>query len=321
LTAAGETSTAGRLLRLAGLALAAAAFAWVAWPLWHQGRELAARVDAGRMIAWVLAGAALYAVVSVLLALAWWWLAGVYGRRPPALAGYAIHARSQLAKYLPTNALHYVSRQVLGRTAGLGHPALVASGVFEMASLLVAALAVALAGLGLAADRDWARSAWLVGPLAAVAALAAWPAADALLRRLAWSRRSMAGLPRLSLAGTARLFAVSVPLHALFFVATGGVLWLLVMAADGPAASWRTLLWLYPLAWMAGTVTIGAPAGLGVREAILVLELSAVLDPPRAALVALAFRLATTGGDLLTAGAGWLLARRGEGVRDGRSPG
>ncbi|HMB52414.1 MAG TPA: lysylphosphatidylglycerol synthase domain-containing protein [Thermoanaerobaculia bacterium] len=300
---------AARWLRGLGLALSLAAVAWVVWPLWRQGRDLAGRVDAGELATWVVAGAFLYAVVSVLLGLAWWWLAGVYGERPSALVGYAVHARSQLAKYLPTNALHYVSRQLLGRTAGLGHPALVASGVFEMASLLVAAMAVALAGLGLAADREWARTAWLVGPLAAVAALAAWPAADALLRRLAWSRRFMAELPRLSLAGTARLFAVSVPLHALFFVATGGVLWLLVVAADGPTDAWRTLLWLYPLAWMAGTVTIGAPAGLGVREAILVLELSTLLDPPRAALVALAFRLATTGGDLLTAAAGWLAAR------------
>ena len=309
MTAAGETSTAGRLLRLAGLALAAAAFAWVAWPLWHQGRELAARVDAGRMIAWVLAGAALYAVVSVLLALAWWWLAGVYGRRPPALAGYAIHARSQLAKYLPANVLHYVSRQALGRRAGLGHAALVASGVFEMASLLLAAAAVAAAGLGLSTAGAWTRSAWLWGAAVAAAGLLAWPAVDALLRRLPWSAPAMAALPRLSATGTARLFAVSLPLHAFFFVGTGLVLLLLVVAAGGPAESWRTLLWLYPLAWMAGTVTLGAPAGIGVREAILVLELGSLLDPPRAALVALALRLATTAGDLATAAAGWLAAR------------
>lgn len=298
-------------LRWLGLALSLAAVAWVVWPLWRQGDELAARLDAGRLAAWVAAGAALYALLSVLLGLAWWWLTGVYGERPSAAAGYSLHARTQLAKYLPTNALHYVSRQLLGRRAGLGHPTLVASGVFEMVSLLVAAAAVAAAGLGLAADRPWARSAWLIGAAAAVAGLALWPALDALLRRLPWSAGWMAGLPPLSAAGTGRLFALSIPLHALFFVGTGGVLWLLVLAADGPAASWRTLVWLYPLAWMAGTVTVGAPAGIGVREAILVLELGSVLDPPRAALVALALRLATTGGDLVTAGVGWALARRG----------
>ena len=69
---------------------------------------------------------------------------------------------------------------------------------------------------------------------------------------------------------------------------------------------WRILA-LYPLAWMAGTVAVGAPAGVGVREAILTLGLEPVLGPGPAAVVALALRLVTLGGDLLTALAGgWL---------------
>jgi hypothetical protein len=119
----------------------------------------------------------------------------------------------------------------------------------------------------------------------------------------------MTELPQLSVAATARLLGVSVPLHALFFLGTGGVLLLLVLAVGGPLESWGTVLWLYPLAWMAGTVTVGAPAGVGVREAILVLELGTLLDPPRAALVALALRLVTTGGDVLTSAAGWVVGR------------
>lgn len=307
------TGTAARVVRGFGLVLALAAVAWVLVPLWRRGGELAAQVDGGRLAAWVLAAAVAYAAVSVLLALAWWWLAGVYGARPPAVVGYAIHARSQLAKYLPTNALHYVSRQLLGRRSGLTHPALVASGVFELVSLLIAAAAVAAAGLGSASAAARAPAAWVAGAAVAAAGLVAWPALDALLRRLPWSAAWMAGLPRLSVAGTARLFAVSLPLHAAFFVATGGLLLALVVAAGGPPESWRTLLWLYPLAWLAGTVTVGAPAGVGVREAVLVLELGPLVGAPRAALVALALRLATTGGDLLTAAAGWAAWRWGRG--------
>lgn len=302
-------SRPARLLRALGLAVSVAAVAWVVWPLWRQGRELVGRVDGGRLLAWAAGGAVLYAVLSVLLALAWWWLAGIYGHRPSLAAGYAVQARSQLAKYLPGNAFHYVGRQALGRRAGLSHPALVASGVLEMASLLTAALATATLGLG-RVRAPLPGPPWLWALAVAAAGLVAWPAVDALLRRVRWSAGWMAELPPLSVAGTARLLGLSVPLHALFFLGTGGVLYLLVLAAGGPPGAWTTLLWLYPLAWTVGTVTVGAPAGVGVREAILVLELEAVLDPPRAALVAVALRLVTTGGDLLTALAGWAVGRR-----------
>ena len=149
-------------MRPAVLALSLACFGWVLWPVWRHGRELAASVDADALWRWTGLGALLYALLSVLLALAWWWLAGIYGPRPSVRAGYAVYARSQLAKYLPGNAFHYVSRQLLGRRAGLSHPALVASGLLEMGSLLLAA--VLLAGVGLSSARS-----------AAAAGLLSWP--------------------------------------------------------------------------------------------------------------------------------------------------
>ncbi len=63
----------------------------------------------------------------------------------------------------------------------------------------------------------------------------------------------------------------------------------------------RAVMTAYAAAWLAGTLMPGAPAGMGVREMVLTLELEPALGPTQAAALALALRLVTTAGDLLTA--------------------
>jgi glycosyltransferase 2 family protein len=50
--------------------------------------------------------------------------------------------------------------------------------------------------------------------------------------------------------------------------------------------------------WILGFVAPGAPAGLGVREAILSAWLTGVLPPTQAVLLIVTLRIATTVGDL-----------------------
>jgi len=64
------------------------------------------------------------------------------------------------------------------------------------------------------------------------------------------------------------------------------------------------LIWLsgFALAWTLGLVVPGAPGGLGVFEAALLLRLSSVLAEPAVLAVALSYRLVVTLADLLAAG-------------------
>lgn len=308
---------AARIVRPAVFVLSIVCFAWVLGPVVSNARELARDLEGAALLRWMILGILAYALLSVALAAAWWWLAGIYGGRPGFGAGYAVYARSQLAKYLPGNAFHYVSRQVMGAEAGLSHPALVASGFLELGSLLAAAVAIGGAGLGSGLLTARAGSAatfqisWLGAVLLGVVCLAAWPVLDRLLRRLPRTAGWLAELPHLGVGQTFRLLGLSLTLHGLFFVGTGAILLVLAMSAWGvePSDAWR-LLWLYPLAWVAGTVSIGAPAGVGVREAVLVLTLEPVVGPARAAALALALRVVTTGGDFLTAILGWWVGGR-----------
>jgi hypothetical protein len=99
--------------------------------------------------------------------------------------------------------------------------------------------------------------------------------------------------PRLSAAGL---------LHLAFFVVGGMILWLLGAAAEAPDAQGIDLLGAVSalaLGWWLGFVVPGAAAGIGVREAVLVLTLEPHLGSDGALLAALSLRVVTTLGDLL----------------------
>lgn len=315
--AGGAAPSRGALgwVRWVGLALTLAGCAWVAAPLLRQAGELRGQVAGGRLLAAAAAGAVGYAVLSTLLAASWWWGLAAYGRRPPLRLAWAVWARAQLGKYLPGNVFHYVGRQLMGRRLGLGHASLAAAGVVELVSVLVAAGLLGGAG-ALARHRGLGGLGPLVWvPAVALLAVAGLVLLDALARRLPLLLGSGGGrtappaaLPRLSGRRLAALLVPAVALNLGFLAGSGALLYLLLVAG-WPAAEVGLVraLWVYPLAWAAGTLTLGAPAGLGVREAILALELGGAMGAAPAALLAVALRLVTVGGDLLVAGLGWLL--------------
>ncbi len=278
---------------------------WLGWLLvalsfWFVGTQLAqatpwallrARLEPLLLV--TIVGALVYGLAGFLLSAAWRQI--LAAERPPGPpSGYhAIYGRSQIAKYLPGNCFHLVGRQVLGRALGHSQAAL------ALASLVETALQVALAA-GLALPLAVARSgAWSIGLAAgALLALALVLAAPRLLaRRL----RPLATASRAGgLAAGALLRAAA--LHAAFFGIAGGVLWLLaaVLGDPGPVAlNPLTSISALALAWVAGFVAPGASAGIGVREAVLILALDRALGAEASAAVALALRLVTTAGDII----------------------
>lgn len=247
---------------------------------------------AGSLAAYV-AGAALLGVAWVLLVRA------TSGSAPRGRALYVAHLRAQLAKYLPGNVFHFAYRHVAARQEGVGHAALGAALALESVLLIAAAASLAL---GVVADpridriAPWVRSIVLAAP---PAALLACIAAVFVLRRRAVTSASRA-VPAMAAA-----FAIDV----VFFVLAALALRLLCTQPDAlPFAAWCG--WL-ALAWVVGYVTPGAPGGLGLREAALVLGLSPVVGEAEAMAIALAYRLVTIVADAILAGCGFVLRREG----------
>lgn len=262
------------------------------------GAELGDRLAQISPVHFALALAA-YVVGALALALAWALLVR-------AASGSALHARllviahlrSQLAKYLPGNVFHFAYRHIAARRQGVGHAALGAALALE--SLLLIGVAAILA-LGVVADPrvaaklPWAHDLVWGAPLLAGLAIVLFAV-----------NAHRFGLAAMSARRSGRALVGVAALDLFFFLLAAFALRSLCAQAEAmPFGAWCG--WL-SLAWAAGYVVPGAPAGLGLREAVLALGLSPVLGEPEALALALVYRLLTVAADAVLAGIGFALS-------------
>ena len=240
---------------------------------------------------------ALYLIGSILLGFAWVILVRMASADSPHARPLLLgHLRAQVAKYLPGNVFHFAYRHAAARQEGVSHASLAAALGLEAALLLAAAAVIAL---GVAADPrldalvPWARHSVAFVPFLAVVA---WLALSFVAPRF--------GVPRAPISRRAPPLAMVLAIDFIFFLLAGAALRVLNANPEAlPFGAWCG--WL-SLAWMVGYVTPGAPAGLGLREAVLVLGLSPALGDADALAVALLYRLVTTIADGLLAALGFL---------------
>jgi len=234
-------------------------------------------------------------LAGLLLSSAWYQLLGAGSTTASIRSHHAVYGRTQIAKYLPGNVFHLVGRQVIGRRLGHGQ------GRLALASLLEALLLVLVAG-ALSLPLVWHRLdqglLWIGAFAAPVLALIA----------VGWVRRHGLALRDLAAgadrgtrpAGLCLLRAVA--LYALFFLVVAAIAWMLALSVSEPGRPAIELAGSVPviaLAWLVGFATPGSSAGIGVREAVLIAALEGTLGAPASALIALALRLVTVGGDVM----------------------
>lgn len=260
-------------------------------------------------------GALLGSFVFVLLSLVatmqvWRSLLAAAGSRVPVAPAARIFFVGQIGKYLPGAVWPVLAQMELGQAQRIPRRRSATVAVVTMlvslaAGLLTAAVA-AVAGLTGSATGGYGW-AFLATPVLLVGLhpRVLNPMIDRLLR--------LARRPPQEVPLTGRAIVVATLWAILYWVLNGAAVWLLATrlgAADG-----RTFLLAtggFAFAWCAGFLVVLAPAGAGVREVVLVASLSPVLSVGKATAVALASRLLTTVGDLLSAGlAAWVGRRRG----------
>lgn len=294
-----------RALRALGLAIGLLAVAWIFWRFVQSGAlSLLESTPSGPFSLGLsmAAAASAYAATLCILAYAWWRvLATLAPRSPPRLPTMATWATSQYGRYLPGNIAHLALRHVWSRRYSIPHATLGLAALGEAALLLfVALLLISAAGEksrllpGIAPH--WLLSALLVGFVAGLFALS-W------LRR----RGGLRGWtpPRLPPAMLASVLACDLA----FFAATAAIL-CGIGHALGIEAPWTMMLVAGAASWAAGFIVIGAPAGLGVREATFVALTAATLGEEQALLLIALYRVATFLGDTLLFAAGALIMRR-----------
>ena len=350
---AGGRHVGGRLGRLAALlqglpggaslwvSLASAGFLLAA--LGANGRQLQQLSLDGQGWAWLLLGLGLALLSLVVNGLAWTLGLAWLGHRPSWLPAVLLFLRSNLRKYLPGGVWHLLQRLAVLRqgapapgTAGLESPV---SEPLDLRQGLVAVLLdpvlMAVAALALVACGGWQGG------------LAALGLAPLLLLRPRWFRPLLLRLERrrqgqlqrqgwlveepglageandpqgLSLepaaTGTILQRYPLVPLVgelAFVLVRFSGFACCVLAFDVAPLLPWNQWLSGFALAWTLGLVVPGAPGGLGVCEAALLLRLGGLVPEAPLLAIALSYRLVTSLADLLGAATAELDQRMGAG--------
>ncbi|CAO1661515.1 hypothetical protein [Salinicola sp. NYA28a] len=266
-----------RLLNCAGTALALAGIAFIGIRMNAYSQEIDFHKLDGLAWALLMLLSGVYATANLLLALAWWRLL-VRFRLTTGIAGaVAIYGRSQLAKYVPGNVFHLAGRQALGLAAGLPGWAIAKSMVWELGLQ-----AVAGASFGL-----------LILPLLIVA----FPVPVALV---------LFGLTIVAVGGLTRHrplreLAQALLLQMAFLLVSAWVFTAILTGVLGQGLSGELMAMLcgaYVVAWLIGFVTPGAPAGVGIRELVLLFLLGNVIPEDTLLLAVVLGRVVTILGDV-----------------------
>lgn len=266
-------------LHWAGSALALAGIAFVVQRL----RDYGGQIDFSRfdVTAWSIVGGSvlIYGLSNLMLALAWWNLLGHFGANTAKRWPIKIYGISQLAKYVPGNIFHLAGRQAMGVAAGVpGWPLAKSSawelglisftgGMFGLLALPLIAPAITVAmGLGLFAVTVAGVAALLrhyLGPLVACA--------------LGW-------------------YVGFLAISGMLFV---GLVDVVSARANPGGLPWIPMGGAYVIAWLVGLVTPGVPAGVGVRELVLLFLLNDVIVEADLVLAVVLGRVVTVGGDMV----------------------
>ena len=255
----------------------------------------------------------LFAAATVVLALSYGlvaWLWGFALRRAAGIrlvAGARIWFLSNLARYVPGNVWSYVGAVELARREGVARRTTLA--VMALTQVLSVGVALAVGLPVLLAERARLGRPALLGAVVvvAVAGLAV------LFRRrlLGLARRRLPGFDPAELAPSAGTVAWLVAGYAAYWVVTGLAFAALVASLYPLAAGDVPLVVAaYAAAYAAGFLALLTPAGLGVREGVLVVALAPVLPAGPALVVALVSRVWMMLVELAGAGVAHLAARR-----------
>ncbi|SDS55570.1 lysylphosphatidylglycerol synthase transmembrane domain-containing protein [Actinopolymorpha singaporensis] len=247
----------------------------------------------------------LAALVPAILALSsamvmWRLLLAGLGSRLPARVAARVLFVSQLGKHLPGSVWPMLAQMELGRDQGVPRRRTATAFVLAMLVSLTTGLLVASGTLPLAAGAQTRAYRWafLLTPLFLVVLHPR--VLNPLLSRLLRVVRRPAVERPLTGRTTAQVAATGVGQWLL----NGLHAWILAvgLGAD-PVAAVPLAVGGFALAWCVGFLVVVAPAGLGVREAVLVATLAPVLAPADALVLALVSRVLLTASDLILAGA------------------
>lgn len=218
---------------------------------------------------------------------------------------YVIYGQTQIAKYLPGNVFHFVSRQMNADRLGIAQGSTLISSVFETISYLLVAVVISLLLHLLGFDFEVGIINKLILVFSIILTLTIlialiFPRFKKIIKTNQFIKKIIGELKSNPTEIKKRLPYYFFLLFV-FFILTSLLFAFFVYWFESGVAkiSLFSLFPIFCLSYTIGLITPGAPAGLGVREAIMVVTLSPLVGNANATLLSVLFRMVTIVGDVL----------------------
>lgn len=248
--------------------------------------------------------ACLYALIIPASASAWAILLKKRDERWSVHLLAAIMGSTQIAKYVPGNVAQHLGRAALSMRYGMSLKTYMVSVLQETllalaASVFVGMCFLQLSGLGLQRLPEHSQQTLLI--FCVLFTLFIFFLSMGAVKLPAFTTKHLSsrwqnfwGAPIGSKA-TLQVFL----LYGCNYLLVGLAMWLVAEALGIHQGNYALFTASFALAWTLGFLAPGAPAGMGVREGVLVLLLAGVVEESRVLTLILAMRLVTIMGDVL----------------------
>lgn len=220
----------------------------------------------------------IYGAANIMLSRSWWHLLVNFNVDIPFNWAVKAYGMSQLGKYIPGNIIHLAGRQSLGMAANIQTVPLAKSIIWELGVIAFAgALFVPLiAPIFIPVISFW---------ISVILFLCLVVVSGALIHRI------------LSVEVASAL------LWQVFFLIVSGGVFIGILAVINVSivsiSNFSVLCGAYVIAWLLGLITPGAPAGLGIREMVLLFLLGSYVPYADLLLAIVLGRIVTVIGDFL----------------------
>lgn len=214
---------------------------------------------------------------------------------------------TQIAKYVPGNIAQHIGRTTVALVHGMSAPLFVSSVLAESILLLAASLVTGLLSfsfsppplpvVGFSLTNLLLLSIFILGSFAVVLPLLIRYMPNLVRQFSRFEKKNSFTIPTPTVTAAAKAFA----LYCLSYLVLGVSLWIIASGHGGLVNLNIFLLTAsFTLAWLAGYLAPGAPAGLGVREGALVMMLSNTGPAEHVLTVVIAARFATILADAIS---------------------
>lgn len=276
--------------------------------LWRNWDEVAPHLGAISAQAWAAAAAA--ALLSPFLTMLGWRRVLADLGSPLSLGNAAgVFLVGQLGKYVPGSVWSVVVQTEMAARSGVPRRRTGVVGLITMSMALLTGVLLGLPAVPALVDLGEGTSLALVGLACVGMVVALYP--PFLNRAIDRALRLIRREP-LEHALSGRAITTMAVWFVLSWMCTGAAVWAFAHdLTEGTGSAYLALVCIsgFALASAVGMLSIVLPAGVGIREAVLVLLLAGLLTAPAATAVVILARFLTVIADVVWALVGWLWAR------------